>query len=166
MAYVHNNAGNSSPTDHSSHQGQVRCFSSKSAASGDKYLIRVPYIFVQALPVSGSTSLLCSECATACGRVQELNRHVLSVHLPCHLHCPHSSCAWRGHRKDEFRTHLRVHPGLGPDVDPCPIYDTKMILDWIKDGTPVETAAGYALDLVSERARELGFVAEWSDLWG
>jgi hypothetical protein len=62
--------------------------------------------------------------------------------------------------------HLRVHPGLGPDVDPCLIYDTKMILDWIKDGTPVATAAGYALDLVSERARELGFVAEWSDLWG
>jgi len=62
--------------------------------------------------------------------------------------------------------HLRVHPGSDPEVDPCPIYETKMILDWIKDGTSVETAAGYALDLVSERARELGFVEEWGNLWG
>ena len=31
----------SSSTDHSSHQGQVRCFSSESAASADQYLIRI-----------------------------------------------------------------------------------------------------------------------------
>jgi hypothetical protein len=41
-----------------------------------------------------------------------------------------------------------------------------MVLDWIKDGTPIETAAGYALDFVLEKARELGFVEEWEDLWG
>ena len=41
-----------------------------------------------------------------------------------------------------------------------------MVVDWIKDGTPVKTAAGYALGLVSERARGLGFVEEWEDLWG
>jgi len=41
-----------------------------------------------------------------------------------------------------------------------------MVLDWIKDGTPFEIAERYALDLVSERARELGFVEEWSNLRG
>lgn len=133
-----------------------------------QYLTRVLYVFVQALPDSDSesTSLLCPECKTPCGRIQELKRHILSAHLPCYLHCPHSSCSWRGHRKEEFRKHLRVHPGSDAGADPCPIYNTNLILDFIEKGTPIETAAGYALGLVSERARELGFVAEWSELWG
>ena len=59
-----------------------------------------------------------------------------------------------------------MHPGSDPNVSPGLIYEAKLILDWIKDGTSVETAAGYALGLVSERARELGFVEEWSNLWG
>lgn len=91
---------------------------------------------------------------------------MLSAHLPCCLHCPHLPCTWRGHRKEEFKTHLRAHPVSDPEVDPSPIYDAKMVLGWIKDGTPVETAVGYALDLVSERAHELGFVNEWRELWG
>jgi hypothetical protein len=41
-----------------------------------------------------------------------------------------------------------------------------MILDWIKDGTPIEMAADYALGFVSEKARELGFEEEWKNLWG
>jgi hypothetical protein len=36
----------------------------------------------------------------------------------------------------------------------------------MKEDTPIETAVGYALDLVAEKAIELGFVNEWSDLWG
>ena len=41
-----------------------------------------------------------------------------------------------------------------------------MVLNWIEDGTSVETAATYALDFVAERALELGFVEEWKNLWG
>jgi hypothetical protein len=41
-----------------------------------------------------------------------------------------------------------------------------MILDWIKAGTPCETAASFALGLVLYKAHELGFVEEWKDLWG
>jgi hypothetical protein len=41
-----------------------------------------------------------------------------------------------------------------------------MVLDCIKNGTSVETAAGYALDFVSEKAQELGFNQEWENLWG
>jgi len=62
--------------------------------------------------------------------------------------------------------HLRQHPDLDRTVGPCNIYDTKMILDWIKAGTPFETAASFALGLVSYKAHELGFVEEWEDLWG
>ena len=62
--------------------------------------------------------------------------------------------------------HLRGHPGADPKVGPRQVYDTKMILEWIKAGIPVETAKGYALDFVSEKAGELGFVEEWKDLWG
>jgi hypothetical protein len=61
---------------------------------------------------------------------------------------------------------LREHPEADPKVEPCHVYDSKLVLEWIKDGTPVETAAGYALGFVSEKARELGFVEEWEDLWG
>jgi hypothetical protein len=91
---------------------------------------------------------------------------MLSTHLPLWLYCPHSPCPWRGHRKEDFKTHLREHPGADGKADPFHVYEAKMILDWIKDGTPVETAAGYALEFVSERARELGFVEEWKNLWG
>ena len=59
-----------------------------------------------------------------------------------------------------------MHRDLNTEVAPCPIYDVKTIMNQIKGGIPVTTAAGYALGLVSERARELGFVEEWKDLWG
>ena len=62
--------------------------------------------------------------------------------------------------------HLRVHCGSYPEVAPCPIYEVKTIMNQIKNGVPVHTAAAYALDLVAEKARELGFVEEWKDLWG
>jgi hypothetical protein len=47
------------------------------------------------------------------------------------------------------------------------IYNTNLILGWIlEDDTPVQVAASYALDFVRERARELGKVETWSNLWG
>jgi len=61
---------------------------------------------------------------------------------------------------------LKLHPGTDPKVEPCLIYDTEVVLDWIKMGTPIKTVANYALDFVSEKARELGFEEEWKDLWG
>lgn len=125
---------------------------------------------MQAPTVSEATStpspILCSVCQTPCGRQQELQRHTLSLHLPRWLHCPHWPCPWRGRRREEFRTHLNIHPGTDPEVEPCLVYNTRMVLDWIKDGTSVETAAGYALSFVSEKARELGFEEEWKNLWG
>src|SRR5712691_8367902 len=125
---------------------------------------------MQTPPVSEVTSqpspVHCSVCDKPCGRQQELQRHMLSVHLPRFLHCPHSPCTWRGHRKEDFRTHLRLHPGTDPKVESCLVYNTGVVLDWIKSGISIETAANYALGFVSEKARELGFEEEWKDLWG
>ena len=59
-----------------------------------------------------------------------------------------------------------MHPGTDPTVEPLLVYETRTILDWINNGTPVKTAAGYALGFVSEKAKELGFEEEWRDLWG
>lgn len=61
---------------------------------------------------------------------------------------------------------MRVHPGADPSVGPYPVYETKMILGWIKDGTPIEVAAAYALGFVSVKAHELGLVKDWENLWG
>jgi hypothetical protein len=91
---------------------------------------------------------------------------MLSAHLPLWLHCPHLPCAWRGHRKEDFKAHLEEHHGADPKAGLCQVYDTRMVLDWIKDGSSIETAKVYALGFVSEKAHELGFVEEWKDLWG
>jgi hypothetical protein len=55
---------------------------------------------------------------------------------------------------------------LGGRHEPGVIYNIKMILDFIKDGTPVRTAEQYARDFVAVRALELGKVEEWEDLCG
>jgi len=137
-----------------------------------QYLTGVLYAPAQTSSVSQSTSgpkpsrVLCPKCNKACGRPQDVWRHVLSAHLPCWLHCPYSPCPWRGHRKENFKTHLRAHPGADPNFGPFHVYETKVILGWIKDGTPVEIAAAYALGFVSEKAHELGLVEDWENLWG
>jgi hypothetical protein len=75
------------------------------------------------------------------------------------------SCLWRGARSDEFKVHLRrFHPEI--DREPCQIYNTKLVLDYIRDGAPVRSVHKYALDFVLERALELGKMEEWEDLCG
>ncbi|KAH9972454.1 hypothetical protein BGW80DRAFT_1314605 [Lactifluus volemus] len=112
---------------------------------------------------------LCPVCKHGSGRRQELRRHLLSVHLPYWIHCPYSPCSWRGSRMDDFRLHLKGQK-CGPDRlerKQYGIYNSHMAIDWIIDrGKPVEEMARYALAVVEERARELGKVEEWSDLWG
>src|ERR1700741_1504136 len=110
--------------------------------------------------------MLCPVCKTSCGRTQELDRHILFFHLPYSYHCPHSPCPWRGRRKDRLKAHLRVHPGSDPEIGPYEGYETRLVLDFIKDGIPIETVAGFTLHLVAERARELRLVKEWENLWG
>ena len=46
------------------------------------------------------------------------------------------------------------------------VYDPSVVLDLINNGTPIGIAADIALALVSEKAWELGMVAQWEDLWG
>ena len=71
---------------------------------------------------------------------------------------------------DEFDRHLTAQ-GCGPKPEErqYQIYDVKMILSWIKntEGSDViSTAKSFAVELVKERALELG-KQEWlRDPWG
>jgi hypothetical protein len=59
----------------------------------------------------------------------------------------------------------RYHPG--EEFEQSPIYDTKLVLGYIFDGsTAIEVAERFALRFVAERAVELGKVEEWNDLCG
>jgi hypothetical protein len=114
-------------------------------------------------------AMFCPECREQVGyRQQNLKRHILSKHLPFWIFCPHPYCAWRGARKEDLKRHVdKEKCGPKPEPEQYQIYDTKLILGWIlEDNIPLKVAAGYALDFVSERARELGKVEAWRDLWG
>jgi hypothetical protein len=45
------------------------------------------------------------------------------------------------------------------------IYDTKLLLGWISEGTSIEVTQVFAADLVEERARELKKVDLWENPW-
>lgn len=118
---------------------------------------------------ANQSPMLCPECKEQVGyRQQELRRHLLSNHLPCWICCPYPSCSWRGTRKEELKKHLiKDKCGPMPEREQYQIYNTNLILGWIlEDDTPVQVAASYALDFVGERARELGKVESWRNLWG
>lgn len=72
---------------------------------------------------------------------------------------------------DEFQRHLNTQR-CGPRLEEqqqYQIYNVKMILSWIRDsqgGDIISTAQNFAVDLVKERALELG-KQEWlEDPWG
>ncbi|KAI0250316.1 hypothetical protein BJV78DRAFT_590033 [Lactifluus subvellereus] len=132
-------------------------------------------VFIQALPFLTSTSkppVFCPRCNQPCARLQELKRHLLSNHLPDWIRCPHPHCRWRGHRREDLKSHREAHlnrQNCGPKLsrEQYTIYDIDLVLGWILDDKQsVEKAARYALDFVSEKAQELGIEEEWANLWG
>ena len=114
-------------------------------------------------------SLLCPwpGCGISIKRDPELERHILSLHLPDNLYCPGPACPWRGHREDARKKHI----GSGK-CGPTPeweeqrkIYEPSLIISWVLDAAiSTEVAEMYALDLVKERARELEKTNLWKDL--
>ena len=71
---------------------------------------------------------------------------------------------------DEFDRHLASQKcGLKPEETQYQIYNVKVVLSWIKNaegGDVILTAKNFAVDLVKERALELG-KQEWlRDPWG
>jgi hypothetical protein len=71
---------------------------------------------------------------------------------------------------DEFDKHLATQKcGPKPEELQYQIYNVKMVLSWIKNsegGDVILTAKNFAVDLVKERAFELG-MHEWlEDPWG
>jgi len=71
---------------------------------------------------------------------------------------------------DDFDKHLHTQKcGPKPEGSQCQIYNTKMVLSWIKDqegGDIVSTAQKLAVDLVKERALELARQEWLGDPWG
>jgi len=123
-------------------------------------------------PDPSQQSLVCSECGTSesFNRQLDLDRHFQSFHLPCWLFCPYPGCRWRGDRVDEFQRHLNTK-NCGPrptQEQQYQIYNVKMVMNWIKDsqGNILLTARNFAVDLVKERALQLGRQEWLDDPWG
>ncbi|KAH9995615.1 hypothetical protein BJV77DRAFT_1149060 [Russula vinacea] len=124
--------------------------------------------------VSKPTSLLCCiwpGCGTYISitkdRNQEMERHIVSLHLPDNLYCPGPECPWRGHREDARKRHIgRGRCGPTPEWDEQrKIYEPSLFIGWILDATiSTELAKEYALDFVKERAREVKKIHLWKDL--
>ena len=100
-----------------------------------------------------------------------MERHIESLHLPPSIFCSSPGCKWRGGRVDEYRRHKNTHsaPNIPVEEQGRRIYNVKMILGLIKDSAgsdAITTAQRFAVDLVKERAMELG-KQEWlEDPWG
>ena len=118
--------------------------------------------------------VICPWCYDEFPRRQELERHSLSLHLPCWICCPRRSCPWRGSRKEELMKHIEKQP-CAKEVKPEEfiIYDTKWLFNFIFDNsidTPTDhrlkAATDYALAFVGERMMELQKTELWGDLWG
>ena len=70
---------------------------------------------------------------------------------------------------EEFENHLKIHSGDPPRLQKWQyeIYDIQYILYFIlNQQQSVDRVAGYALDFVGVRARELGKVEWLNDFWG
>jgi hypothetical protein len=99
-------------------------------------------------------------------RPQDVQYHLLAVHLPFALFCTIPGCHWRCWHENDYETHLNnVHPGYD-GLQPGEIYDRALILGYIRNGAAFQTAENLALGFVSERAGELGKEEEWEDLCG
>jgi hypothetical protein len=103
-------------------------------------------------------------------RQQELDRHYQMFHLPCWVFCPLPGCRWRGDRVSEFNKHLNTHQyDQKPVEGQYQIYNVKMILNWIKESQGddlISIAQNFAVDLVKERALELGRQDWLENPWG
>ena len=116
--------------------------------------------------------LICPACEKRFDEYQNLERHFQSSHLPCSIFCPYSAegCRWRGVRMDDFEKHLDTQKcGPKPEEQQYRIYDVKLILSWVKNtksSGDISIAQNLAVDLVKERALELGRQEWLEDPWG
>ncbi|KAF8498673.1 hypothetical protein F5888DRAFT_1633904 [Russula emetica] len=119
-------------------------------------------------PSDSKSNRLCPVCGDGLKRDQELNRHILDLHLPDWICCPHPACNWHGSRKTELFKHIKVSGECGANpkwVEQYKIYDTELILRRLISGSaPLETVETFALGLIEERARELEKVDAWGPL--
>ncbi|KAH9080406.1 hypothetical protein EDB83DRAFT_979407 [Lactarius deliciosus] len=104
-------------------------------------------------------------CTVDCGRLQELERHVLK-HLPHYIYCPHPDCSWRGNRRYSLIDHYKKQHGEVLDRDSSDvftIYDGKRLAKrLVNRELTLEQATDEADGLVRTKAVELGKWAMWN----
>ncbi|KAI0250309.1 hypothetical protein BJV78DRAFT_1283272 [Lactifluus subvellereus] len=121
-------------------------------------------------PAARQSSMLCPKCGKSYVRRQEVERHLMSLHLPDWIGCPDLHCFWRGDRPEEFNKHLSKRHGCNlsnVERNQYEIYDRDNILRHILDQQQsVDVMAGYALNFVGRMALELGKTEWLNDPWG
>jgi hypothetical protein len=127
-----------------------------------------PVLVSESFPVSKSNRppLSCPwGCVRPFQRRQEWSQHILDHHLPHSLYCLNPACAWQGSRKEGLYEHIdQGKCGPRPEFEEQRmIYDTKLILGWIRDGVPIYFVYTFAVNLVEERAKELDKVNLWQN---
>lgn len=115
---------------------------------------------------------ICPACKVIFNGYQDVERHFQSLHLPCPIFCPHSArgCRWRGSCIGDLEKHLDIQKcGPKPAEQQYQIYDVKLILSWIENlqsGDDISKTQNFAVELVKERALELGRQEWLEDPWG
>ncbi|KAI9443327.1 hypothetical protein H4582DRAFT_2072385 [Lactarius indigo] len=129
-----------------------------------------PALGTEAPDVPQPATWTCPDSAckhVSCGRLQELERHVLK-HLPHYICCPHPDCDWRGNRRYSLIDHYKKrHPrDQLPDrgsSDKFIIYDGKRLAKrLVNREVTLEQANDEADASVRMRAGELGKRAMWN----
>lgn len=119
---------------------------------------------------SQSTTGTCPDpsCAyVSCGRLQELERHVLK-HLPHYIYCPRPDCNWRGNRRYSLMDHYKKQHPVGEVLDrdspdAFTIYDGKRLAKrLVNREVTLKQAIGEADAFVRTKAGELGKRAMWN----
>lgn len=114
------------------------------------------------------TDKYCPVCSASFKRWQDRERHKLS-HLPRWLQCQDPGCSWRGDRWEHLRTHrLKAHQSSSQELNTREsiIYDPSPLLNAIIDNTTFEIAKTNAISFVKEKAKKLGKLELWGDLFG
>ena len=106
----------------------------------------------------------CPVCQKTYGRVRERDRHIES-YLPHSLLCPFQGCTWTGRRQWDFKKHRKEkHSETQVSVeDAVGLYDPRVFVKMILDGTPVVDVARSAFKKVQESLERLGKRANVSD---
>ena len=139
---------------------QLECSKSDSLSQFDTPTQSQDSDQVNSQPNENTPSILsgCPVCKVTFYRAQERNRHVES-YLPHSILCPFRGCVWTGRRQTDFKGHWKKgHPGIDqvPRKDANELYNPRVFVKMIVDGTPVKEVQRSAFSKAQESLKDLG----------